>query len=224
MEKDDTEIVSGESTTSDISTISKMLEEPFDQSIIKTRPGNFGQTLAYVSGNEYIKKLNAALGGNWGFEIVEHNINETEVLVLGKLTCLNGLVVKMAFGGSSITLNKETGEIVSIVDDLKAASTDALKKAASLLGVGLHLYEENGQNTEKGNGKESQSKSTHSTSNGNGNGRLTAKQLAAIYAIGKSKGMEKDDIQRKSVQIFERMPDFLSKQQASDFIGQLQAG
>jgi hypothetical protein len=39
-----------------------------------------------------------------------------------------------------ITKAKETGEIISLADDLKAAATDALKKAATLLGVGLHLY------------------------------------------------------------------------------------
>jgi hypothetical protein len=43
-------------------------------------------------------------------------------------------------GGSSITRNRETGEVVSLADDLKAAATDALKKACSLLGIGLHLH------------------------------------------------------------------------------------
>ena len=36
---------------------------------------------------------------------------------------------------------KVTGKkALSIADDLKSASSDALKKAASLLGIGLHLY------------------------------------------------------------------------------------
>jgi hypothetical protein len=43
---------------------------------------------------------------------------------------------------SQITRKKDSGEVISLGDDLKAAATDALKKAATLLGVGLHLYSE----------------------------------------------------------------------------------
>jgi hypothetical protein len=58
--------------------------------------------------------------------------------VLGRLTAEG--IVKNQFGSSQITRNKKTGDLVSLGDDLKAAATDALKKAATLLGVGLHLY------------------------------------------------------------------------------------
>jgi hypothetical protein len=51
-----------------------------------------------------------------------------------------GGIVKSQFGSSRITRAKESGDIISPADDLKAAATDALKKAATLLGVGLHLY------------------------------------------------------------------------------------
>lgn len=66
---------------------------------------------------------------------------QDEVLVLGRLTA--GTVCKTQFGTSSITRNKQTGEVISLGDDLKAAATDALKKAATLLGVGLSLYSGN---------------------------------------------------------------------------------
>jgi hypothetical protein len=49
-------------------------------------------------------------------------------------------VIKTQFGSSQITRAKETGEIISLADDLKAAATDSLKKCATMLGVGLHLY------------------------------------------------------------------------------------
>jgi hypothetical protein len=61
-----------------------------------------------------------------------------EVIVIGQLNA--GGIVKSQFGSSRITRAKETGDIISLADDLKAAATDALKKAATLLGVGLHLY------------------------------------------------------------------------------------
>ena len=117
-----------------------LLEKPFEPNQIKQRQGNFGHILDYVEGHVVITRLNEAFESNWTFEIVKYRIlKETnEVLVLGKLTA-DG-TTKMAFGSKQIERNKDTKAIVSLGDDLKAASTDALKKAASLLGVGLYLY------------------------------------------------------------------------------------
>ena len=204
----------------DGAAVRQILEQPFEQHQIKHRPGSFGKTLAYIEGHEVIKRLNVAFQGKWNFEIVAHEINKTEVMVVGKLVCPEANIIKMSFGGSKVTTHSETGEIISIVDDLKAAATDALKKAASLLGVGLHLY-----NSDNGQEKEDKQKKSNGNGNGSGNGdaRLTARQLAAIYAIAKAKGMDKDDIQRASVQNYDRMPDFISKSQASNLIQSLQS-
>ena len=60
------------------------------------------------------------------------------MIVIGQLNA--GGIVKSQFGSSRITRARETGDIISLSDDLKAAATDALKKAATLFGVGLHLY------------------------------------------------------------------------------------
>jgi hypothetical protein len=48
----------------------------------------------------------------------------------------------MSFGASQVTREKTTGKPLSLGDDLKAAATDCLKKCATFLGVGLHLYAE----------------------------------------------------------------------------------
>jgi len=195
----------------------QLLEAPFHKDQIKFRPGHFGQTLAYIEGHAIIRRLNEAFESQWSFEIVEHRIFETEVLVLAKLSCPLGS--KMAFGGSGITHHKETGEVLGLTDDLKAAATDALKKAATLLGVGLHLYED--QQPPEQTKSEPTAKSD---SNGNGHGaRITAKQLAYLYTLTRSRKMEKDDLQRLTVERFSKMPDFLTKQQASDLIQELQA-
>jgi hypothetical protein len=50
----------------------------------------------------------------------------------------------MQFGKSGITRSTKDNAIVSLGDDLKAAATDALKKCATLFGVGLHLYFDDG--------------------------------------------------------------------------------
>ncbi len=60
------------------------------------------------------------------------------MLVLGRLSAEN--VTKMAFGTSQVTREKGSGQVISLGDDLKAAATDAMKKCATFLGVGLHLY------------------------------------------------------------------------------------
>ena len=49
-------------------------------------------------------------------------------------------VVKEQYGTHSYARSKETNEIISRGDTMKASATDALKKTASLLGVGIHLY------------------------------------------------------------------------------------
>ena len=116
-----------------------LLEHPFDPAQIKQRKGRNG-FLDYVEGHTVIARLNAALDGAWSFEVVAHEVRDDEVLVLGKLTAEG--IVKMQFGASQVTRDRETKALISLGDDLKAAATDALKKCATFLGVGLHLYAE----------------------------------------------------------------------------------
>lgn len=116
------------------------LEKPFEDHLIKTRKGPGNKPLSYVEGHEYIRRLNEVFDQNWSFEIVEHHILDNEVVVLGKVT-IDG-IVKMAVGGSNINKDGE-GNAINIGDALKSASTDALKKACSLFGLGLHLYGDN---------------------------------------------------------------------------------
>ena len=70
-------------------------------------------------------------------------------------------MIKEAYGGKDLTVvdvwDKNTRQVTgkkpfSIADDLKSASSDALKKACSLLGIGGHLYKPAG-NTAGGNGR-----------------------------------------------------------------------
>jgi hypothetical protein len=158
----------------------EILEQPFGPEQIKQREGNFGKKLDYIEGHSVIQRLNDAFDGEWSFTMTKYEImKETdEVIVIGQLNA--GGIVKSQFGSSRITRAKETGDIISLADDLKAATTDALKKAATLLGVGLHLYRNErpqggnrngdslptGGNRNGGNG----SSPYRSRSNGNGNG------------------------------------------------------
>src|SRR5437867_3139192 len=114
-----------------------LLEKPFDPNQIRQRKGRNG-VLDYVEGHNVVARLNEALDGAWSFEVTHHEIREDEVLVLGKLSAEG--ITKMQFGVSQVTRERGSGTPVSFGDDLKAAATDALKKCATFLGVGLHLY------------------------------------------------------------------------------------
>jgi len=215
-----------------------LLEKPFEPSQIKQRQGNFGHILDYVEGHVVTSRLNEVFDGNWTFEIVRYRIlkGTDEVLVLGKLIAEN--VTKMAFGSKEIARSKDTKAIISIGDDLKAASTDALKKAASLLGVGLYLYSESRPNgtegknpKDPGNGnpgdetkKQTESGTGRQPGKKDGNGtRLTNKQLAMIFALGKSKGLQTKEIKDKALATFSKNLNFLTKVEASTFINALQS-
>jgi hypothetical protein len=195
------------------------LERPFDRALVKTRRGPFGQALSYVEITEYVRRLNEVLDGAWNYEIVRWEVRETEVIVHGRLTA--GDIIKEAFGGSTITTARETGEVISLADDLKSASSDCLKRAARLLGVGLDLYSNDNDHPHNNNNV------ARSRGNGNGNGngarreRLTQKQLSAIWGLGRGLGMTAEQIRQRSVTTFGVVPEHLGKGDASTFISTL---
>jgi len=200
----------------------EVLERQFDDAQLKTKTGTFGNQVSYIEGAAVIARLNEAFEAMWSFEVIEHKVIEDEIVVLGKLSA-DG-ISKSQFGSTKITRNRDTGEIVSTGDDLKAASTDALKKCTTLLGVGLYLYGGgNGTGNTKSNSKSNnQSKSGNDDGNGSGRTRLTNKQLQAIFSIGKSKKMSQRDIKDYCIEVFNKVPDYLSKEEASTIIQELQ--
>jgi len=189
----------------------ELLEKQFSSEQIKQREGNFGKKLDYIEGHAVIHRHNEAFEAEWSFSILEHWIlKETEeVLVVGQLRA--GDVVKTQFGSSRITRARESGEPMSLADDYKAAATDAIKKCASLLGIGLHLYTDNGhsrsERTEKG-----------SSGSGNGNGRLSSRQFKYIMRLGDEAGRSKEELDQETLQMFGSAVQFLSKADASVFI------
>ena len=159
----------------------QLLTRPFEPPQLKRRPGQHGKTLSYVDVAAVITRLNEACE-SWSFEIVSHEVQDGEAIVLGKLTA-DG-VIKCAFGGTGITLDK-SGEVMSVADDLKAASSDSLKKCASLLGVGLELY--GGQPAHE----PERPKTLPSVPLGD---RLTTRQLAAIHGASRRRGLSRENL------------------------------
>jgi hypothetical protein len=110
------------------------LTKAFEQSQIKKRPGSFGRTLEYIPANEVIKRLIEA--GAWNCRIVKEVISDDEVAVLIELE-IDGSK-RQQWGGK-----QRKG--VSLADALKAATSDGIKKTATLFGVALELH---GEDTE----------------------------------------------------------------------------
>ena len=120
-----------------------------------------------------------------------------------------------------------------------------MKKCATFLGVGLHLYAEkpigcrapaargvaapprpastppartpvNG--TRPGAGAQP---GNGRPDNGHTNGSVTPRQLDAIWKVGKAKGLGPDAVEHMSLRVFNRKPDALTRAEASTLIKEL---
>ena len=100
---------------------------------------------SYHTGEQIITHLNRVLGPeNWSFRILEIGEEEDsdECFCFGEITANVGgvVVVKQDYGSQAFKRARSTGKFVSKWDDKKAAATDALKRCARLLGVGLDAW------------------------------------------------------------------------------------
>ncbi len=209
----------------------ELLEKPFPPEAVRQREGNFGHLVDYIEGHSVIQRLNDALEGGWSFEVLEHRVFESldEVLVLGRLST-HGLV-KSQFGASGIKRNRETQEVICMADAFKAAATDALKKCATLLGVGLDLYAgmdeqparkaENSRHTFPGGAKPQLRQPTSHKANADSNGRVTAKQHRYLLSLAKDHGMTTKQLNAHCVQAYGAGLDFIKRKEASALIESL---
>lgn len=210
-----------------------ILQTPFTDSQIKKRKGLWGKILDYIEGHSVIARLNEAFESEWSFNVVEHHILDEEVIVLGRLTA--GNIVKEQFGSNKITKDSETGRVLCLGDDLKSAATDSLKKCASLLGVGLHLYgevapqqKENSHVGENNNKPSNNNGSNGKLSNGNGsNGSgenlITPKQKKYVLTLGRRTNLDTSQVNKLCIENYSAPLENLSKSDASDLIALLTA-
>lgn len=123
--------------------ILQMVQRTPPEHIFK-RPGKGGKDFDYVTGVYVTKALNFIFGWNWDFEVLSHGIQGEQIWVHGKLTVHGGkpgeTIIKTQFGRADIKFIKGSKTMVDFGNDLKAATTDALKKCASLLGIASDVY------------------------------------------------------------------------------------
>jgi Rad52/22 family double-strand break repair protein len=117
------------------------LAAPFDSTF---RDNRGGVELEYITGEQVVSRLNDVLGvAAWSFRVLQHGINveADEAWALGEITAEidTRTVVRQQWGSQKLKRSRSTGAPLDIGFDLKGSGTDALKKCASLLGVGLYL-------------------------------------------------------------------------------------
>lgn len=186
------------------------LTRPFSPEQVKQREGRSGKRLDYLETHAVISRLNESFEGQWSFEVRSWKVQENEVVVEGALTAEG--ITKTQFGGSDVTRAKETGEVVSVSDDLKAAASDALKKCATLFGVGLELYRKGDRGgTETGTKPAPQSGSSEAWVD------ATEAQVRYLRRLAGDPALS--DAERADFST--RIEKGLSKAEASDLIGSL---
>ena len=136
--------------------IKKILEQKIPDEVIHERPAG-NRSLSYVSGNFVIDQLNKAFNYNWSWIINDHWIEQSipkrtkegKEIPQGPVAHVTGtleiyltddngnvhVIKKMASGSKSIIGGQSEQESI-----FKSAGTDALKKAASLIGIAAQLY------------------------------------------------------------------------------------
>lgn len=106
-----------------------------------------GAFLTYIPVSEVITRLNNVLGfDGWSYEIVKcerDSLDPDFIVAHVRMTVYPDgdkfvSISKDGFGGQKIKRTKQ-GEIVDLGDEFKGAVSDALKKAAQTLGIGLYL-------------------------------------------------------------------------------------
>lgn len=131
-----------------MTSIYTQLAEPFPREIERQlRKG--GTSLTYIPVSEVITRLNKVLGVDmWSMSIIScerDRIDNDFIVAHVSLSAFikdsdgtTRAVHRDGIGGQKIKRTKQ-GDIVDLGDEMKGAVSDALKKAAQTLGVGLYL-------------------------------------------------------------------------------------
>lgn len=127
--------------------IMQMLSEPFPPEMERILKKG-GTSLTYIPVSEVITRLNKVLGvDQWSFEIIscgrdaldpDYIVAHVRISWHMDATRPEATIYRDGYGGQKIKRTKQ-GDIVDLGDEMKGAVSDALKKAAQTMGVGLYL-------------------------------------------------------------------------------------
>ena len=130
-------------------TFYEKLTDKFPEKFLKRRILNEGtkdeKIVEYIGGDKVVERLNDVVGvSNWSFTISDRiiDVDIGQIAILGRLVVTrDGVETVREQWGSSVIETYSNGRVVCLGDNIKAATTDALKKCATLIGIGLYLYD-----------------------------------------------------------------------------------
>ena len=108
------------------------LSRPFDKSELRTRPGQGGMTFTYADAAAVISRLNEVLGGAWDFEA--ELVQPQPAVVKGTL------IIHLPDGSTARRVDYGYPNGERDQEPIKSAQSDALRRCARMVGVGLYLY------------------------------------------------------------------------------------
>ncbi len=219
-------------TTDERDALLAALSEKFPKAAIKQREGARGKQLDYLETHTVIHRLNSA-AKTWDWKLTQLQQQGDLLIAIGELT-IPGLGTRTGIGVQKVS--ERGGE-----DLVKGASSDAMKKAATLFGVGLELYgpdygaaaqapakqatpdrSQPAAPPRRSNEPPHPAESQHTEDaepRALGPRSATEKQLKAVYAIAHSGlGLSNSEVDAKCKDIYGYAPQELSRWEASQFI------
>lgn len=166
-----------------------------------------------------IERLNKAFDGLWSFRIIERQFRDSEIIVLGELSAAG--VIRQQFGKTRIVTDSNTGEASSLGDDLNRAALDALINCAGTLDAEAADVKPSQSADSPAPQEETQPPAETEAATGNGSKKLTNRQLAAIYSLGKARDLSQSEVIALTKERFGRDPMELSRAEASSIIQEL---
>ncbi len=173
--------------------IIEALSKKFNKEDIKKRPGSFGKSLSYIESHKVIERANEALNGDWSFEVLTR---PTEMIIGDYVVAhvrisvpqydehdhLKYVITRDGVGGKKIGKIRGSNDYLDLASDIKAATSDACKKAFTTLGIALDLYGSDDE-VEKDESKKDEAKPA-------GPVPATMNQKNAITSIIKAKNLD----------------------------------
>ncbi|MDA1190052.1 MAG: Rad52/Rad22 family DNA repair protein [Candidatus Poribacteria bacterium] len=197
----------------------EIIEQPFEPSELKSRPGSYGKPITYAPLKSYIERMNEAFGYDWSNDVIKVERGEDEIVAIVKVTASG--VAKTQAGSKHVTRDKE-GNAFCLGDDTKAAISDGFKKCCQLFGIGLHLLSDEEDTVPESRGARNGSRQSQPRTTSRTVGGITEKQIAYIKRLRTDLGWSQDDVRGMSDQLF-RTTDVasLNQTQASTLINEL---
>jgi hypothetical protein len=162
-------------------------------------------------------RFNTVFGGQWSFKIIDHQVRDSEVIVLGELAAFGA--VRQQFGKAVIDFNSDPTGTPSMADHLMKAADDALVQCA--FAYGIQRANDRSQPDTPEIIEISDEPSPQTKINDHGDRPLTNRQLAAIFGLGKANNLTQTEIISMTTDRYGLEPSELTVSQASTIIGEL---